>query len=116
MAGDVGDGGGVKHPLTIAAATDKNAAMTYESGLLDVGDGNHVHWEAYGAPGGKPAVVLHGGPGSGAERGRLRHFDLETYRVILFDQRGCGRSTPDAADFGTDLSVHHLVADLELLR
>jgi len=106
----------VKHPLTIAAATDKNASMTYESGLLDVGDGNHVHWEAHGAPGGKPAVVLHGGPGSGAERGRLRHFDLETYRVVLFDQRGCGRSTPDAADFGTDLSVHHLVADLELLR
>ncbi|MFI6706029.1 prolyl aminopeptidase [Nonomuraea sp. NPDC050478] len=93
--------------------------MINESGMLDVGDGNHVHWEVHGAPGGKPAVVVHGGPGSGASPGWLRFFDLEKYRVVLFDQRGCGRSTPDAADHDTDLSVnttHHLIADMELLR
>ncbi|MFG1947434.1 prolyl aminopeptidase [Nonomuraea sp. NPDC048826] len=96
-----------------------DGAVTGDGGMLDVGDGNHVHWEVHGVPDGKPAVVVHGGPGSGAGPGWLRYFDLETYRVVLFDQRGCGRSTPDAADHDTDLSVnttHHLVADMELLR
>jgi proline iminopeptidase len=91
----------------------------YEQGMLDVGDGNHVYWEACGNPRGKPALVVHGGPGSGCTPGMRRFFDPERYRVVLFDQRNCGRSTPHAADPATDLShntTHHLVADMERLR
>jgi proline iminopeptidase len=91
----------------------------YDHGMLDVGDGNLVYWEACGNPEGKPAVVVHGGPGSGCTPGHRRFFDPERYRVILFDQRGCGRSTPHASDPATDLSVNttdHLLADMELLR
>src|SRR3954470_14006705 len=91
----------------------------YAHGMLDVGDGQHVYWETCGSPDGKPAVVLHGGPGSGAVAWWRRFFDPAAYRVVLFDQRGCGRSTPDAGDPATDLSVNttdHLIADLELLR
>jgi proline iminopeptidase len=91
----------------------------YEHGMLDVGDGNHVYWEVCGNPDGKPAVVLHGGPGSGCTPGQRRWFDPERYRVILFDQRGCGRSTPHAGDPATDMrhnTTHHLIADMERLR
>lgn len=91
----------------------------YDHGLLDVGDGNLVYWEACGNPRGKPALVLHGGPGSGCTPGWRRHFDPNAYRIILFDQRGCGRSTPDAGDPADDLAAnttHHLLADIELLR
>ncbi|MFJ6567177.1 prolyl aminopeptidase [Streptomyces sp. NPDC091292] len=91
----------------------------YEHGMLDVGDGNHVYWEVCGNPRGKPAVVLHGGPGSGCTPGFRRWFDPEVYRIVLLDQRGCGRSTPHASVYGTDMSVNttaHLIADLELLR
>ncbi|GLY63435.1 prolyl aminopeptidase [Amycolatopsis taiwanensis] len=91
----------------------------YEHGLLDVGDGNHMYWEVYGNPDGKPAAVVHGGPGSGKSTGLRRYFDPERYRVVLFDQRGCGRSTPHASDPDTDMSVNtteHLIADMELLR
>ena len=65
----------------------------YEHGMLDVGDGNLVYWEACGNPDGKPAVVLHGGPGSGSTPGARRNFDPAAYRIVLFDQRNCGRST-----------------------
>jgi proline iminopeptidase len=91
----------------------------FDHGRLDVGDGNLVYWEACGNPGGKPALVLHGGPGSGCTPGWRRYFDPEAYKVILFDQRGCGRSSPDAGDPSVDLSVnttHHLLADIERLR
>lgn len=91
----------------------------YESGQLDVGDGQRLHWEACGNPAGKPAVVLHGGPGSGCGPVWRRFFDPDAYRIVLFDQRGCGRSTPHASDPGADLSVNttgHLVADIEQLR
>jgi proline iminopeptidase len=91
----------------------------YAHGMLDVGDGNLVYWEECGNPEGKPVVFLHGGPGTGCSPGMRRQFDPEAYRVILFDQRGSGRSTPHAADYGTDLSVNttaHLVRDIELLR
>jgi proline iminopeptidase len=87
--------------------------------MLDVGDGNLVYWEQCGNPAGKPAVVVHGGPGSGCSPGTRRLFDPEAYRIVLFDQRGCGRSTPDAGDPGADLSTNttaHLIADMELLR
>jgi proline iminopeptidase len=95
------------------------AIEPYDHGMLDVGDGNLVYWEVCGNPNGKPAVVLHGGPGSGCSTGARRSFDPKAYRIILFDQRGCGRSMPHASDLRTDLSVNttaHLLADLEQLR
>lgn len=91
----------------------------YEHGMLNVGDGNQIYWEQCGNPDGKPAVVLHGGPGGGCSPGLRRYFDPAAYRIVLFDQRGCGRSTPHASDPATDLSVNttdHLLADMELLR
>lgn len=91
----------------------------FEHGLLDVGDGNLVYWETCGATNGKPALVVHGGPGSGCSPVDRRFFDPGRYRVVLFDQRGCGRSTPHAADPATDLRVNtteHLIADMERLR
>ncbi|MFF9131790.1 prolyl aminopeptidase [Streptomyces sp. NPDC014806] len=91
----------------------------YEHGMLDVGDGNRVYWETCGNPRGKPALVLHGGPGSGCTPYPRRLFDPEAYRIVLLDQRGCGRSTPHASAYATDMSANtteHLLADLELLR
>ncbi|GAA1669989.1 prolyl aminopeptidase [Glycomyces endophyticus] len=91
----------------------------YEHGMLDVSGGDRVYWEACGNPEGKPAVVLHGGPGSGAGPFWRRLFDPEAYRVVLLDQRGCGNSVPDAADPATSLAANttgHLIADVELLR
>jgi proline iminopeptidase len=91
----------------------------YEEGLLDVGDGNLVHWNVSGDPEGKPVLVVHGGPGAGSGSGNRRSFDPERYRVVLFDQRGCGLSTPHASDPTTDMSVNtteHLLGDMEQLR
>ncbi|MCT7354266.1 prolyl aminopeptidase [Streptomyces sp. 15-116A] len=91
----------------------------YDHGMLDVGDGNRVYWETCGNPRGKPALVLHGGPGSGASPHLRRYFDPAAYRIVLLDQRGAGRSTPPASDPATDMSVNttaHLLADLERLR
>src|SRR5947209_15355208 len=87
--------------------------------MLDVGDGHAVYWEASGNPAGTPAVWLHGGPGGGSSPGSRRLFDPERYRIVLVDQRGCGRSTPSASEPRADLSANttwHLVADLERLR
>jgi proline iminopeptidase len=86
----------------------------YESGLLDVGDGHQVYWEVCGNPNGKPAVFLHGGPGGGCNSSHRRVFDPERYRVLLFDQRGCGRSKPHAELEAN--TTWHLVADIERLR
>jgi len=91
----------------------------YESGMLDVGDGNAVYWEACGNPDGKPAVVLHGGPGSGCGDFFKSFFDPASYRMVLFDQRNCGRSTPHASEPTTSLAANttaHLVGDIESLR
>jgi proline iminopeptidase len=88
-------------------------------GMLPAGDGNTIAWEVCGNPVGKPAVVLHGGPGSGCSPWHRSLFDPARYRVVLFDQRGCGRSTPHASDPATGLSTNttpHLLADIELLR
>jgi len=99
--------------------------MTYPTiepdrhGMLVVGDGQRVYWETCGNPGGKPALVVHGGPGSGCTPWHRRLFDPAAYRIVLFDQRGCGRSTPHASQPRIDLSTNttqHLVADMELLR
>ncbi|MER5307094.1 prolyl aminopeptidase [Streptomyces sp. NPDC002773] len=95
------------------------APAPYDQGLLDVGDGNRVHWEVSGSPAGRPALVVHGGPGSGSSPHSRRYFDPEAYRLVLFDQRGCGRSTPHASGPAADLAVNttaHLVADMERLR
>ena len=88
-------------------------------GFLSVGEGQRLAWRTYGDPGGVPAVVLHGGPGSGCTPWYATLFDPSRYRVILVDQRGAGASTPPAADPGTDMSVNttaHLLTDLEALR
>jgi proline iminopeptidase len=90
----------------------------YEHGMLDVGDGQRLYWEACGNPSGAPAVVLHGGPGSGCTPGYRRYFDPAGYRIVLFDQRGSGRSVPRVTAT-TDLSANttpHLIADIERLR
>ncbi len=91
----------------------------FEAGLLDVGEGNRVYWETCGNPGGKPAVVVHGGPGSGCTPLHRRFFDPTRYRIVLFDQRGSGRSIPHAGDPETSLehnTTDHLVRDMEALR
>lgn len=94
-------------------------SQPHEQGHLDVGDGNLVYWEVHGNPAGEPAVCLHGGPGSGCDPWWARYFDPARYRIVLLDQRGCGRSTPSAGLLGTDLSVNttqHLIRDIEQLR
>lgn len=86
----------------------------YASGMLEVGDGHTLYWERCGTPGAKPAVMLHGGPGGGCSADHRRQWDPALYDVLLFDQRGCGRSTPFASlDANT---TWHLVADIERLR
>lgn len=91
----------------------------YEHGYLDVGDGHVLYWETCGNPNGKPAVVLHGGPGAGCSAGNRRPFNPDLYRIVLFDQRGSGRSTPLASESEVDLSTNtteHLISDIERLR
>ena len=95
------------------------AIEPYETGMLDVGDGQLIHYEISGNPDGKPAVYLHGGPGAGSNPQQRRVFDPARYRIVLFDQRGCGRSTPHASEPDADLTAittWHLVADIEALR
>src|ERR1044072_650519 len=89
------------------------------SGMLEVGDGQLLYWEESGNPDGKPVVFLHGGPGGRVAPAQRRHFDPAAYRIVLFDQRGCGRSTPGVHEPGVGLAANttwHLVADMELLR
>ena len=91
----------------------------HRDGTLDVGDGHRVYFEVCGNPTGKPAVVLHGGPGSGCTPWHRRLFDPKRYRTVLFDQRNAGRSTPHASEPDVDLThntTRHLVADIERLR
>lgn len=90
----------------------------YETGMLDAGDGQRLYWEASGNPAGLPVVVLHGGPGSGSSPGGRRVFDPARYRIVQFDQRGCGHSEP-RVDATADLSTNttgRLIADIERLR
>lgn len=86
----------------------------YATGMLDVGDGHSVYYEQCGQPDGLPIVALHGGPGSSFSARHRQLFDLQRYRVVLFDQRGCGRSLPRGS-LQANTSAH-LVADIEQLR
>lgn len=86
----------------------------FETGMLDVGDGHSIYYERAGKPGGKRAVFLHGGPGGGCNAEQRRLFNPDVYDILLFDQRGCGRSKPYASlECNT---TWHLVADIEKLR
>jgi proline iminopeptidase len=91
----------------------------YDSGMLDGGDGHQVYWECCGNRAGRPALYLHGGPGSGCSASQRRFFDPNLYRAVLLDQRGSGRSRPLANEPDTNLSTNttaHLIADIEKLR
>lgn len=82
--------------------------------MLDVGDGHRLYVEQYGHPEGRPVLVLHGGPGGGCSPFMRRFFDPAHYRVVLFDQRGCGRSRPSASVSAN--TTPHLIADIERIR
>lgn len=86
----------------------------YAQGMLEVGDGHTLYWERCGTPGAKPAVMLHGGPGGGCSENHRRQWNPALYDVLLFDQRGCGRSSPFASLEAN--TTWHLVADMERLR
>lgn len=108
-------------PLTDKVADQKRAPQTlyppiapFDQRMLDVGDGHSVYVEQCGNPEGLPVVVLHGGPGGGCSPAMRRFFDPRRYRIILFDQRGCGRSRPHASV--TQNTTWHLVRDIELIR
>ena len=91
----------------------------FTTGMLEVGDGQQIYYEVSGNPEGKPAVYLHGGPGGTSSADQRRVFDPAKYRIVLFDQRGCGNSLPHASEPEADLSANttwHLVADIEALR
>ncbi|EKE44629.1 proline iminopeptidase [Oceaniovalibus guishaninsula JLT2003] len=103
-----------------AAGQNGAAALLYpridpfDQRMLDVGDGHRVYVEQCGRPDGVPVVVLHGGPGGGCSPSMRRYFDPSVYRVVLFDQRGCGRSRPHASVEAN--TTWHLVRDIELIR
>ncbi len=82
--------------------------------MLEVGDGHQIYVEESGNPEGRPVVVLHGGPGGGCSPFMRRFFDPDHYRAILFDQRGCGRSRPQASVHAN--TTQHLIADIEVIR
>ncbi|MEE4187124.1 MAG: prolyl aminopeptidase [Roseobacter sp.] len=86
----------------------------FDQRMLDVGQGHRVYMEQCGNPQGIPVVVLHGGPGGGCSPAMRRYFDPEVFRVVLFDQRGCGRSKPHASVANN--TTWHLVDDIEFIR
>lgn len=86
----------------------------FDQRMMDVGDGHRIYVEQCGNPNGLPVVVLHGGPGGGCSPAMRRYFDPSVYRIVLFDQRGCGRSRPHASV--EDNTTWHLVADIERIR
>ncbi|MBM3545953.1 MAG: prolyl aminopeptidase [Alphaproteobacteria bacterium] len=90
------------------------AIEPHETGTLPVGDGHTLYYEVSGNPKGKPALFLHGGPGSGTQPLQRRFFDPKRYRIVLFDQRGAGQSTPPGSLEAN--TTQHLVADIEALR
>ncbi len=86
----------------------------FQRQMLDVGDGHQIYVEQSGNPEGRPVIVFHGGPGGGCSPAMRRYFDPAIYRIVLFDQRGCGRSTPHASVEAN--TTWHLVDDIELIR
>ena len=86
----------------------------YNHGWLSVGDGHEIYYEESGNPTGKPCLFVHGGPGGGASPAGRQFFDPEKYRIVLFDQRGCGRSKPHASIEAN--TTWHLIDDIELIR
>ncbi len=86
----------------------------FDQRVVDMGDGHRIYVEQCGNPNGIPVVILHGGPGGGCSPAMRRYFNPDAYRVILFDQRGCGRSRPTASVENN--TTWHLVADIERLR
>ena len=99
--------------------TDKRRTLypkfePFETGMLEVGDGHSLAWELSGNPDGKPVVFLHGGPGGGSSPKHRRQFNPEKYKILVFDQRGCGKSTPFASLEAN--TTWHLVDDIEKLR
>ena len=107
----------VSHP---PIAHPYGPAVPYASGYIEVDAGHQIYWEACGNPQGRPALFLHGGPGGGCNSNHRRRFDPQRYRVVLFDQRGCGRSKPHAA-INPHLALRanttsNLVSDMEMLR
>jgi proline iminopeptidase len=100
--------------LTHAWQAQYPPLQCHDSGWLDVGEGHAVHWETSGHPGGQPALFIHGGPGAGSTPADRRWFDPQRYRIVLFDQRGCGQSR--AEDPLHANTTAHLVADIEALR
>lgn len=86
----------------------------FQSGMLDTGEGHQIYHEQCGNPNGQPVVVLHGGPASGCSPLQRRFFDPQAFRIVLFDQRGCGRSTPRGGLADNDTAA--LIRDIEQLR
>ncbi|EEW24967.1 proline iminopeptidase [Rhodobacter ferrooxidans] len=86
----------------------------FDQRVIDMGDGHRIYVEQCGNPQGVPVLVLHGGPGGGCSPAMRRYFDPGIYRVVLFDQRGCGRSRPTASVISN--TTWHLVADIEVIR
>ncbi len=106
-------------PVQVVGIQDVGLARVRDSGWLAVGDGHELYWEESGNPDGIPALVLHGGPGSGFSASARRLFDPARYWIIAFDQRNAGRSRPSAADQTVNLTTNttwHLVEDIERLR
>jgi proline iminopeptidase len=102
------------HDFTAGRRTLYPEIEPFETGRLDVGDGHSLYWERCGTRGAKPVVMLHGGPGAGCSPEHRRQFDPARYDILLFDQRGCGRSTPHASLAAN--TTWDLVADIERLR
>jgi proline iminopeptidase len=100
--------------VTTARQTLYPAIEPYQTGMLDVGDSNRLYWELCGNPNGKPVVFLHGGPGGGSSPDHRRQFNPDKYKILVFDQRGCGKSTPYASLENN--TTWHLVDDIEKLR
>ncbi|MEM9317688.1 MAG: prolyl aminopeptidase [Pseudomonadota bacterium] len=104
-----------KFPVQKRAAAHLFPALEpFEQQMLDVGDGHQLYVEQCGNPDGAPVVVLHGGPGGGCSPAMRRYFDPDLWRIVLFDQRGCGRSRPHAEVEAN--TTWHLVADIERIR
>lgn len=103
-----------RHFPALREPTRYPAIEPYASGYLPVEGGHQIYWETCGNPDGTPALFLHGGPGGGCKASDRRWFDPQRYSIVLFDQRGCGRSKPFASL--SENTTEHLLGDIEALR